>query len=324
MTDLRRPRRLRTTPAMRRLVAQTRLDPACLVLPIFIQEGIDAPVDLSSLPGVQRQSLDSAARLAARAAQAGLGGVMLFGVPLEDKKDPWGTQAVAEDGILNKALERVRAEVGSAIVIMADTCLDEFTDHGHCGVLSTAGIVDNDATIEIYTNQAIAQARAGAHVVSPSGMMDNQVEAIRAGLDSHGFTDVAILAYAAKYASAFYGPFREAVACNLDGDRRTYQLDPANGREGALEAEIDIAQGADMVMVKPAGYYLDVIADVAAISPVPVAAYQVSGEYAMIKAAGQRGWIDPEAGLREAVLSIRRAGADIVLTYGAMELAGEK
>jgi len=309
---------------MRRLVAQTHINPANLVLPIFVQEGIDAPVDLSSLPGVQRQSLDSAARLAAQAAQAGLGGVMLFGVPREDKKDPWGTQAVAEDGILNKALESVRAEVGNAIVIMADTCLDEFTDHGHCGVLGAGGVVDNDATIEIYANQAVAQARAGAHIVSPSGMMDNQVAAIRCGLDAHGFADVGILAYAAKYASAFYGPFREAVACTLEGDRRTYQLDPANAREGRLEAEIDIAQGADMVMVKPAGYYLDVIADVAAISPVPVAAYQVSGEYAMIKAAGERGWIDADAALRESVVSILRAGADIVLTYGAMELVGER
>ncbi|MCL2736259.1 MAG: porphobilinogen synthase [Propionibacteriaceae bacterium] len=317
----RRPRRLRTTPAMRRLVAETRLDPAGLVLPMFVQEGISQPVDLESLPGVCRHTLDSVARAAAQAVEAGLGGVMLFGVPDEPKKDATGSAATAEDGILNLALARVRQEVGDDLVVMADTCLDEFTDHGHCGVVDAHGRVDNDATLDLYMAQAVAQARAGAHVVSPSGMMDGQVGAIREALDADGFTDVSILAYAAKYASAFYGPFREAVACSLHGDRKSYQMDPANRREGVLEAELDIAEGADMVMVKPAGYYLDVLADVAQISSVPVAAYQVSGEYAMIQAASQRGWIDGPAALEESVLAIHRAGADIVLTYAALDLA---
>ena len=326
MTDLfvRRPRRLRTTAAMRRLVAETRIHPSALILPMFIQEGIDSPMDLKSMPGVQRHSLDSAARAANEAVASGLGGLMLFGVPTEDHKDSTGTYAVAETGILNQALARVRAEVGDDIVIMADTCLDEFTDHGHCGVLNQSGQVDNDATLEVYAEQAVSQARAGAHMIAPSGMMDHQVEVIREALDHAGYLDVGILAYSAKYASSFYGPFREAVASSLVGDRRTYQMDSANRREGALETEMDIAEGADMVMVKPAGYYLDVLADVARLSPVPVAAYQVSGEYAMIRAAGERGWIDDARALRESVLSILRAGADVVLTYGAMELAGER
>jgi len=318
-----RPRRLRATPAMRRLVAETRMDPAGLVLPMFVQEGIDQPVALKSLPGVVRHTLDSATRAAGQAAAAGLGGIMLFGVPLEPKKDATGSQATAEDGILNQALTRMRSEVGDALVVTADTCLDEFTDHGHCGVLDSHGAVDNDATIEIYAAQAVAQAQAGAHLVAPSGMMDGQVAAIRQGLDAAGHHEVGILAYATKYASAFYGPFREAVACSLQGDRRTYQMDPANRREGGLEAELDIAEGADLVMVKPAGYYLDVVADLAQTSPVPVAAYQVSGEYAMIQAAAQNGWLDGPSALREAVLAIFRAGAQVVLTYGAMELAGE-
>ncbi|MCL2470450.1 MAG: porphobilinogen synthase [Propionibacteriaceae bacterium] len=319
----RRPRRLRTTPAMRRLTAETRLNPAGLVLPMFVQEGITQPVELDSLPGVKRHTLDSLARAAAEAAEVGLGGVMLFGVPATDKKDSSGSQAVAEDGILNRALATVRAEVGDDLVVMADTCLDEFTTHGHCGVLAPDGSVDNDATLEIYGAQAVAQARAGAHMVGPSGMMDHQVAAIRDALDAAGLDNISILAYAAKYASAFYGPFREAVACSLDGDRRSYQMDPANRREGRLETSLDIAEGADMVMVKPAGYFLDVLADIAASSPVPVAAYQVSGEYAMIQAAARNGWIDGPAALRESVLSIHRAGANVVLTYAAMELAQE-
>jgi len=308
---------------MRRLTAETRLNPAGLVLPMFVQEGISEPVELDSLPAVKRHTLDSLARAAAEAAKAGLGGVMLFGVPATDKKDPFGSQAVAEDGILNRALATVRAEVGDALVVMADTCLDEFTTHGHCGVLAADGSVDNDATLEIYGAQAVAQARAGAHVVGPSGMMDHQVAAIRDALDAAGLQNTSILAYAAKYTSAFYGPFREAVACSLEGDRRSYQMDPANRREGRLETSLDIAEGADMVMVKPAGYFLDVLADIAATSPVPVAAYQVSGEYAMIQAAARNGWIDGPAALRESVLSIHRAGADVVLTYAAMELARE-
>jgi porphobilinogen synthase len=305
------------------MVAETRIHPASLVLPVFVQEGIDTPVDIVSMPGVQRHSLDSLAKVASDAVSAGLGGIMLFGVPTEEHKDPSGSYGVDENGILNQALRRVRSEVGDEIVIMADTCLDEFTTHGHCGVLDSEGRVDNDKTVQIYTNMAVAQAQAGAHMVCPSGMMDDQVESIRFALELD-FHDVGILAYSAKYASAFYGPFRDAVACSLTGDRRTYQMDPANRREGSYEAEIDISQDADMVMVKPAGYYLDVLSDVARLSPVPVAAYQVSGEYSMIQAAGQRGWIDAENALRESVLCILRAGADVVLTYGAMELAGEK
>ena len=315
----RRPRRLRSTPALRRLVRETRVSPSQLVWPLFVGEDARA-VPLASLPGQQRHSLDSLAAAAEAAAEAGLGGVMLFGVPDPSKKDATGSQAVHPDGILNRALARVRQAVGDDLVVMADTCLDEFTDHGHCGVLRDS-VVDNDATLELYVAQAVAQAAAGAHLVGPSGMMDGQVAAIRAGLDDAGFAHTGILAYAAKYASAFYGPFREAVASSLEGDRRTYQQDPANRREGVLEAELDIDEGADIVMVKPAGYYLDVLADVAAVSPVPVAAYQVSGEFSMIMAAGERGWIDSRAALVESVTAVVRAGASIVLTYAAPELA---
>ena len=316
-----RPRRLRATPTLRRLVRQTRLTPAQLVWPLFVGEGLAEPQPLESLPGQFRHSLDSLAVAAESAAGLGLGGVMLFGVPEVERRDATGSQAVDPEGILNRGIARVRQAVGDGLVVMADTCLDEFTDHGHCGVL-TDGVVDNDATVEVYVAQAIAQARAGAHLVSPSGMMDGQVAAIRQGLDAAGFTDTGILAYGAKYASAFYGPFREAVSSALIGDRRAYQQDPANRREGLREALLDIEQGADLVMVKPAGYYLDVLADVAAVSPVPVAAYQVSGEYAMIRAGGERGWIDADAALLESVTGIVRAGADIVLTYAAPDLAG--
>ena len=259
---------------------------------------------------------------AARAAASGVGGIVLFGVPETSDKDATGSAAISADGILNRAIAAVSAEVGDDLPVFADTCLDEFTDHGHCGVLADDGAVDNDATVELYVRQAVAQADAGAHFVSPSGMMDGQVAAIRLGLDLAGHSGVGILAYAAKYASAFYGPFREAVASSLEGDRRAYQQDPANRREGRLEASLDELEGADIVMVKPAGHYLDVISDVAAMSLVPVAAYQVSGEYAMIAAAAERGWIDRQAALTEAVTAIVRSGADIVLTYAALELAG--
>ena len=317
-----RPRRLRATPAMRRLVAESHLDPARLVLPLFVKEGIDAPTPIGSMPGVVQHSRDSLRAAVVGAAEAGLGGVMLFGVP--QVRDALGSGATEPDGILNLAIADVVAEVGDALVVQADLCLDEFTDHGHCGVLRPGPrgdvVVDNDASLERYRDMALAQAAAGAHVLGLSGMMDGQVAAVRGALDSQGRSDVALLAYAAKYASAFYGPFRDAVESQLDGDRRTYQLDPANRREGLREALADVEQGADILMVKPA-CYLDVLADVAAASPVPVAAYQVSGEYAMVEAAAANGWIDRRAAITESVLSIRRAGADIVLTYWASEIA---
>ena len=319
-----RPRRLRTTPAMRALVRETRVSPEQLVLPVFVRDGIDAPAPIASMPGVVQHTVDSLRREAVRAANAGVGGLMLFGVPLESDKDAAGSCGEEPDGILNRGLRAVREEVGDDLVVMADTCLDEFTSHGHCGVLDARGRVDNDATVDAYVRLAVAQADAGAHVVGPSGMMDGQVLAIRSGLDAAGYADVAILAYAAKHASAFYGPFREAVGSSLRGDRRTYQQDPANRREGLREAILDLAEGADMVMVKPASHYLDVLADVAAASDVPVAAYQVSGEYAMIAAAAERGWIDRDAAASESVTSIVRAGADIVLTYFALDLAARR
>lgn len=317
-----RPRRLRTTAAMRALVRETRVHPRQLVLPVFARAGISEPQHVMSLPGVMQHTLDSLQRAAEDAAKANLGGIMLFGVPDEGDKDATGSCGADPDGILNQAIAAVRDAVGDDLVIMADTCLDEFTDHGHCGVLSPSGLVDNDATLQAYAELAVSQARAGAHVVGPSGMMDGQVDAIRTALDQAGYADTAILAYAAKYASAFFGPFREAVGSSLQGDRKTYQQDPANRREGLREALLDLTEGADMVMVKPAGYYLDVLADVAAASDVPVAAYQVSGEYAMLEAAAQHGWIDRERAIDESVTSIVRAGADIVLTYWALEVAG--
>ncbi|MBO0898797.1 porphobilinogen synthase [Cellulomonas sp. zg-ZUI222] len=315
-----RPRRTRRTPAMRRLTAQTRLHPADLVLPLFVREGLDAPRPITSMPGVQQHTRDSLRREATRAAEAGLGGVMLFGVPAH--RDALGTGATDPDGVLNVAIADVVAEVGDALVVQADLCLDEFTDHGHCGVLTPQGVVDNDATLERYAAMALAQAEAGAHLLGLSGMMDGQTAAVRDALDTAGHHEVAVLAYAAKYASAFYGPFREAVESQLDGDRRTYQMDPANRREAAREVATDIAEGADVVMVKPAMSYLDVLADVAATATVPVWAYQVSGEYAMIEAASAQGWIGRRGAVTESVLSIRRAGADAVLTYWATELAG--
>jgi len=317
-----RPRRLRATAAIRRLVAETRVQPAQLILPVFVADGLAEPHPIASLPGVVQHTLESVRAEADRAVRAGLGGIMVFGVPRAEDKDAEGTAAYADDSILNRAIRAVKAETGDDLPVFADTCLDEFTDHGHCGVLAGNGSVDNDRTVDLYVAQAVSQARAGADFVSPSGMMDGQVEAIRAGLDRAGFQGVGILAYAAKYASAMYGPFREAVACNLIGDRRTYQQDPANRREGRFEAWLDETQGADIVMVKPASHYLDVLADVARASRVPVAAYQVSGEYSMIRAAAERGWIDARAAFIESVTCIARAGADIVLSYASLDLAG--
>ncbi|SHE26793.1 porphobilinogen synthase [Actinomyces glycerinitolerans] len=319
-----RPRRLRRTPALRGLVAETRIDPAQLILPAFVREDIGEPTPIGAMPGVVQHTLDSIRREAAACAEAGVGAIDLFGVPAT--RDATGSQAWAEDGILNRAVAAVRAEVGDALVVCADTCLDEFSSHGHCGLVRhdgdpRAGEIDNDSTLALYQAMAVSQAEAGAHMVSPSGMMDGQVAAIRAALDATGHDDVTILAYSAKYASAYFGPFREAVGSTLKGDRRTYQQDPANRREGLREVLLDVEQGADVVMVKPAGPYLDVLADVAAASPVPVAAYQVSGEYAMVEAAAANGWIDRERVIMESLLGIVRAGADCVLTYWAREVA---
>lgn len=314
-----RPRRLRQSAALRRLVSETRLHPADLVLPIFVREGTGEPVPIASMPGVVQHSLDSLKGAVAGAAEAGVGGVMLFGVP--EVRDAVGSGATDPEGILNVATRVARAEAGDALVVQTDLCLDEFTDHGHCGVLDALGNVDNDASLDRYREMALVQAASGSQLLGLSGMMDGQVAAVRETLDAAGFADTAILAYSAKYASAFYGPFRDAVESTLEGDRRSYQLDPGNRREGLREAIIDIEEGADVVMVKPAGSYLDVLADVAAASDVPVWAYQVSGEYAMIEAAAMHGWIDRRRAIVESVRSIRRAGADAVLTYWAAELA---
>ncbi|WP_370249179.1 porphobilinogen synthase [Nocardioides sp.] len=314
-----RPRRLRATPALRRLVSETSFEARQLVLPVFVAEGLTTPRPISSMPGVVQHTRDSLRAAAVEAAELGLGGLMIFGVPAS--KDAVGSGAVDPEGILNVAIADVVAEVGDALPVMADLCLDEFTDHGHCGVLTDAGEVDNDATLAIYAEMALAQARAGVRLVGPSGMMDGQVRVIRDALDAAGHHDVAVLAYAAKYASAFYGPFREAVDSSLQGDRRTYQQDPANAREGVREALLDVAEGADLVMVKPALAYLDVLRQVRDAVPVPVAAYNISGEYAMVEAAAANGWIDREAALMETLLAIRRAGADVILTYWAAEAA---
>lgn len=305
---------------MRRLNSQLRVSAADLVLPAFVREGASDPVPITSMPGVVQHSMDSLRRAAADAAAAGLGGIMLFGVPTT--RDACGSAGTDPDGILNAATRAVVAEVGDALVVQTDLCLDEFTDHGHCGVLDADGRVDNDATLEVYRQLALVQAASGSQILGLSGMMDGQVAAVREALDESGFTDTAILAYSAKYASAFYGPFREAVESTLQGDRRSYQLDPANAREGVHEARLDAAEGADIVMVKPAGSYLDVLYQIASESDIPVWAYQVSGEYAMIEAAAERGWIDRRRTIEESVLAIRRAGADVVLSYAALELAG--
>ena len=317
----RRPRRLRQNPAMRDLVAETQLSPRDLILPMFVADGIDEPREISSMPGVFQHTEESLVQAVREAQAAGVRCIDLFGVPREEDKDAQGSPAWDPQGVLNRALSVLRKEFSDDMLIMADTCLDEFTDHGHCGVLDSEGRVDNDATLELYVAMSIAQARAGAHIVSPSGMMDGQIGAIREGLDAAGFEDVAIMAYSAKYASAFFGPFREAVGSSLKGDRRTYQQDPANYRESMLEVDLDVEEGADFVMVKPALPYLDVLSGVAERSPVPVAAYQVSGEYAMIKAAGANGWVDEQAVMMESLISIKRAGADQIFTYFATEAA---
>ncbi|WP_418275637.1 porphobilinogen synthase [Isoptericola jiangsuensis] len=322
-----RPRRLRATPRVRRLVAETRLHAADLVLPLFVKEGLAEPAPITSMPGQVQHTEDTLADAVADAARAGVGGVMLFGIPAV--RDARGSAGDDPDGILQRGIRLARAAVAAVEtetgrpgpVVMADTCLDEFTDHGHCGVLDADGTVDNDATLERYATMAVAQAKAGAEVVAPSGMMDGQVAVIRDALDDAGFEQVSILAYSAKYASAFYGPFREAVDSALQGDRRTYQMDAANAREGLREADLDLAEGADMVMVKPAGTSLDVLRGVADRTDVPVAAYQVSGEYAMIEAAAANGWIDRRGAVLESVLAIKRAGADLILTYWAVEIA---
>ena len=314
-----RPRRLRTTPAMRRLVAETDLRPRQLVLPMFVREGIDAPVPVGSMPGVVQHTRETLRKAATEAVAAGVGGLILFGVPAE--RDATGSAGIDPDGILNAALRDVRAEVGDAIVVMADLCLDEFTDHGHCGVLDARGEVDNDATLALYAEMAVAQAEAGAHMVGPSGMMDGQVGVIRQALDGAGHQDVGVIGYTVKYASAFFGPFREAVDSQLRGDRKAYQQDPPNVREALRELALDLEEGADIVMVKPAMSYLDVLRAVAETADVPVAAYQVSGEYAMVEAAAAAGGIDRERVILETLTSIRRAGASIVLTYHALEAA---
>jgi len=314
-----RPRRLRSTAAMRRMVSETTVRPSQLVLPMFVKEGATDPVPIATMPGVVQHTRDSLRKAALEAVQAGVGGLMLFGVP--EHKDAVGSGGVDPDGVLNVALRDLRAELGDETVLMADTCLDEFTDHGHCGVLGPDGRVDNDATLEIYGEMAVAQAEAGAHLLGPSGMMDGQVGAIRSALEQAGHVDTGILAYSVKYSSAFYGPFREAVESSLEGDRRTYQQDPANVREALRELRLDLDEGADMVMVKPAMLYLDVLRAVAEESDVPVAAYQISGEYAMIEAAAAGGWCDRRTAVLESLTSIRRAGADVVLTYWAAEAA---
>jgi porphobilinogen synthase len=314
-----RPRRLRRSAAIRRLVAETRVAPAELVLPMFVREGLTEPRVIPSLPGVLQHSRDSLRKAAAEAVAAGVGGLMLFGVP--QRRDAVGSAGTDPDGVLNVAIRDVVAEVGDAAVVMSDLCLDEFTDHGHCGVLADDGTVDNDATLRRYEELALAQTRAGAQMLGLSGMMDGQVGAVRRALDAAGLTDTAILAYAVKYASACYGPFRDAVESTLQGDRKTYQQDPANGREALREAALDVAEGADIVMVKPALPYLDIIAAVRAEVDVPVAAYQVSGEYAMVEAAAANGWLDRDRAIDETLTSIRRAGAQIILTYWAVDAA---
>jgi porphobilinogen synthase len=315
-----RPRRLRSTPALRRLVAETDLRPRHLVLPMFVKEGAVEPVPIGSMPGVVQHTRDSLRKAAVEAVEAGVGGLMLFGVP--QQRDARGSGGIDPEGVLNVALADVRAEIGDATVLMADLCLDEFTDHGHCGVLDDDGRVDNDATLERYASMALAQADAGAHLLGLSGMMDGQVGAVRSALDDAGHHDTLVLAYAAKYASAFYGPFREAVESTLHGDRMTYQQDPGNAIEALREVRLDVEQGADVVMVKPALPYLDVLRLVADEVDVPVAAYQVSGEYAMVEAAAAAGMIDRDRAIVESLTSIRRAGAQIVLTYWALEVAG--
>jgi porphobilinogen synthase len=317
-----RPRRLRRTPALRRLVSEIALRPADLVLPMFVREGVNEPVPLQSMPGVVQHSQESLVKAAVEAVEAGVGGLMIFGIPDDANKDALGSGADDPDGVLNVALRRLRDEVGDATVLMSDLCLDEFTDHGHCGVLDASGAVDNDATLLRYASMGLAQAEAGAHLLGTSGMMDGQVGAVRQALDAAGHVDTGILGYAPKYASGFYGPFREAVNSTLQGDRASYQQDASRTVADALaEVSLDVAEGADVIMVKPALAYLDILRAVADASPVPVAAYQISGEYAMVEAAAERGWLDRERIILETLTSIKRAGASIVLTYWAVEVA---
>ncbi|APT83948.1 porphobilinogen synthase [Corynebacterium aquilae] len=316
-----RPRRLRSTATMRQMVAETVLRPADLILPMFVADGISDKREIASMPGVYQHTIDSLLYAVEDAAKESITCIDLFGVPRDSDKDERGSAAWDPEGILNRGIAAVRERFGDDILVMADTCLDEFTSHGHCGLLDAHGAVANDATIACYQDMAVSQAAAGAHIVSPSGMMDGQVAAIRQALDESNYTDVAIMAYSAKYASAFFGPFRDAVGSSLQGDRRTYQQDPANFRESLREVALDIEEGADFVMVKPALAYLDVLHAVKDISPVPVAAYHVSGEYVMIKAAAANGWIDGDAAMMEALVSIKRAGADQILTYAAVDIA---
>jgi porphobilinogen synthase len=316
----RRLRRLRRTPALRRLVAEHRLTVDDLVAPLFVKEAIDAPEPVSSMPGVLQHTHESLRKEVRALAELGVPAVILFGVPA--RKDPEGSGADAPDGVIQVALRNLRDEVGEDLVLMADNCLDEYTDHGHCGILTVSGEVDNDATIERYSSIAIAQAEAGADVIAPSGMMDGQVAAIRAALDDAGHAGTTILAYAAKYASALYGPFRDAAECAPRfGDRKSYQMNTANSREALVEVALDVDEGADIVMVKPALAYLDVIGEVRAAFDLPVAAYHVSGEYSMVKAAAQLGWVDGPAVALEHLLAIKRAGADAILTYFARDAA---
>jgi porphobilinogen synthase len=312
-----RPRRLRQTPALRRLVAETRLHPADFVLPMFVKEGLQEPAPIASMPGVVQHTLASLRKAAHEAVVAGVGGLMLFAIP--EERDAIGSAGTDPDGILQRAIREVADEVGDSTVIMSDLCLDEFTDHGHCGVLRADGTVDNDATLEIYGEMAIAQATAGAHLLGASGMMDGQVGFVRRALDGAGLQDTGILAYAVKYSSAFFGPFRQAVESQLQGDRKTYQQDPANAAEALREVRLDVAEGADMVMVKPAMSYLDIVRRVADEVDVPVAAYQISGEYATVEAAAANGWIDRDQAVLETLTSIRRAGASVILTYWALD-----
>jgi porphobilinogen synthase len=315
-----RLRRLRATGALRRLTSDIAVRPSGLILPLFVREGIDEPVPVSSMPGVAQHTQESLIKAAHEAVEAGVGGLMLFGIP--SRRDAIGSGGDDPDGVLNVAVRRLSAEFGDSTVLMSDLCLDEFTDHGHCGVLDADGRVDNDTTLQRYAAMGVSQAESGAHLVGTSGMMDGQVGAIRSALDAAGHTDTAILAYAAKYASACYGPFREAVDSSLRGDRKTYQQDFArSSREALAEAALDVAEGADFVMVKPALPYLDVIRAVADASPVPVAAYQVSGEFAMVEAAAANGWLDRDAVIVETLTAIRRAGATTILTYWAADAA---
>lgn len=314
-----RPRRLRSSEAVRGLVRETQVSPSQLILPLFVAEGLSEPRPVPSMPGVVQHTRDSLRKAVAEAASLGIGGVMLFGVPA--RKDARGSGALDPDGILTVAIADARAEAGSQLLVMSDVCLDEFTDHGHCGLLNEDGTVNNDETVGIYAQMAVLHAEAGVDFVGPSGMMDGQVRAVRTALDASGATGVGIIAYSAKFTSFAYGPFRDAVNSSLVGDRASYQLDPANAREAVRQARMDAWDGADIVMVKPALGFLDIVTRVRAAVDVPVAAYNVSGEYAMVEAAAERGWIDRDRAISESVTSIRRAGADIVLTYWAAEVA---